>query len=88
MYESFFGLAHPPFSLTPDPRFLWMSDTHKEGLAVFVSIEYVVTIKASCQLTSGFVFRRQAFRFASRERTPQPAPFAQFGTGFLTEFEK
>lgn len=36
MYEAFFGLKEPPFSLTPDPRFLWLSDTHKEGLAALV----------------------------------------------------
>jgi len=33
MYESFFGLREPAFSLTPDPRFLWPSETHEEGLA-------------------------------------------------------
>jgi len=36
MYEAFFGLREPAFSLTPDPRFLWLSDTHKEGLAALV----------------------------------------------------
>ena len=36
MYEAFFGLKEQPFSLTPDPRFLWLSDTHKEGLAALV----------------------------------------------------
>ncbi len=36
MYESFFGLRELPFSLTPDPRFLWLSDTHEEGLATLV----------------------------------------------------
>jgi general secretion pathway protein A len=33
MYEPFFGLSEAPFSLTPDPRFLWPSETHQEGLA-------------------------------------------------------
>ena len=33
MYEFFFGLREPAFSLTPDPRFLWLSETHEEGLA-------------------------------------------------------
>jgi general secretion pathway protein A len=33
MYESFFGLREPAFALTPDPRFLWLSPTHEEGLA-------------------------------------------------------
>jgi general secretion pathway protein A len=32
MYEAFFGLREPAFSLTPDPRFLWPSETHEEGL--------------------------------------------------------
>ena len=36
MYESFFGFRELPFSLTPDPRFLWLSDTHEEGLAALV----------------------------------------------------
>ncbi len=36
MYESFFGLSEPPFSLSPDPRFLWRSDAHQEGLAVLL----------------------------------------------------
>ena len=36
MYESFFGLREPAFSLTPDPRFLWPSETHEEGLAALV----------------------------------------------------
>jgi general secretion pathway protein A len=33
MYESFFSLHEPAFSMTPDPRFLWLSETHEEGLA-------------------------------------------------------
>ena len=36
MYEEFFGLKESPFSLTPDPRFLWLSDTHQEGLAALI----------------------------------------------------
>jgi type II secretory pathway predicted ATPase ExeA len=31
MYESHFGLAEIPFRVTPDPRFLWWSDQHKEA---------------------------------------------------------
>ena len=33
MYESFFGLHEPAFSLNSDPRFLWLSETHEEGLS-------------------------------------------------------
>lgn len=33
MYESHFGLTEKPFSLTPNPRFLYLSRTHQEALA-------------------------------------------------------
>ncbi len=33
MYTNFFRLNEPPFSLTPDPRYLYMSERHREGLA-------------------------------------------------------
>ncbi|MFT4242391.1 MAG: AAA family ATPase, partial [Acidovorax sp.] len=33
MYAPFFGLAHPPFSIAPDPRYLFMSERHREALA-------------------------------------------------------
>jgi general secretion pathway protein A len=33
MYISYFGLTENPFSLTPDPRFLFMSQRHREALA-------------------------------------------------------
>lgn len=33
MYEAFFGLSERPFSKTPDPRFLYLSRTHREALA-------------------------------------------------------
>jgi general secretion pathway protein A len=33
MYTNFFRLKEPPFSLTPDPRYLYMSEQHREGLA-------------------------------------------------------
>ncbi|MDP1647908.1 MAG: AAA family ATPase [Rubrivivax sp.] len=33
MYVSFFGLQREPFSIAPDPRFLFMSERHREALA-------------------------------------------------------
>lgn len=33
MYAPFFGLEHPPFSIAPDPRYLFMSERHREALA-------------------------------------------------------
>ena len=36
MYLSHFALREPPFSITPDPRFLYMSARHREALAHLV----------------------------------------------------
>ncbi len=33
MYAPFFGLSKEPFSIAPDPRFLYMSEQHREALA-------------------------------------------------------
>ena len=33
MYTNYFGLNEAPFSIAPDPRFLFMSDQHREALA-------------------------------------------------------
>ena len=33
MYASYFGLKHEPFSIAPDPRYLFMSERHREALA-------------------------------------------------------
>ena len=33
MYTEYFGLREPPFSLTPDPHFLYLSARHREALA-------------------------------------------------------
>ncbi len=32
MYKSFFGFTEKPFSLTPDPRYLFLSSSHQEAL--------------------------------------------------------
>ena len=33
MYAPWFGLKEPPFSITPDPRYLYMTERHREALA-------------------------------------------------------
>ena len=33
MYKSFFGLTEKPFAITPDPRYLYLSERHAEALA-------------------------------------------------------
>ena len=39
MYLTFFGLREQPFGVTPDPRFLYLSEVHKEALA---SLSYAI----------------------------------------------
>lgn len=36
MYADYFGLAEPPFSIAPDPRYLFLSGQHREALAHLV----------------------------------------------------
>ena len=36
MYENYYGLKENPFKVTPDPRFLYLSNNHKEALAQLV----------------------------------------------------
>lgn len=33
MYNDFFGFRESPFTIAPDPRYLYLSERHKEGLA-------------------------------------------------------
>jgi len=50
MYESFYGLSEPAFALTPDPRFLWPSETHEEG---FATLYYGITRRKGFLLLTG-----------------------------------
>jgi general secretion pathway protein A len=34
MYHQYFGLNRSPFSIEPDPDFLWLGEKHQEGLSV------------------------------------------------------
>src|SRR5687768_5645782 len=33
LYQTHFGLTEAPFNITPDPSFLYLSESHREGLA-------------------------------------------------------
>ncbi len=52
MYEDFFGFQELPFSLSPDPRFLWLSETHQEALA---TLYYGITRRKGFILLTGEV---------------------------------
>ena len=50
MYEEFFGLKEKPFSITPDADFLYLSDHHREALAI---IEYGVFEQSGITVITG-----------------------------------
>jgi general secretion pathway protein A len=50
MYYEFYGLLRPPFNLTPDPQFLFLSSRHREALA---SLEYGVASRKGFTVLTG-----------------------------------
>ncbi len=50
MYESFYGLREKPFSLLPDPSFLYLSDKHRTALAL---LEYGLANQAGFSVVTG-----------------------------------
>ncbi len=50
MYEAFFGLREKPFTLLPDPGFLFLSDRHQEALTL---LEYGLANQAGFIVLSG-----------------------------------
>jgi len=50
MYEQYWGLNEPPFTLTPDPRFLYMSRAHEDALMM---LHYAITRNKGAAMLSG-----------------------------------
>lgn len=50
MYESFYGFRERPFDLTPNPRFLVMTDVHREALS---NLEYGIASRTGITLLVG-----------------------------------
>ncbi|GMV35985.1 MAG: hypothetical protein AMXMBFR61_04930 [Fimbriimonadales bacterium] len=50
MYEQYWGLLEPPFSLTPDPRFLYLSRKHEDALMM---LHYAITRNKGAGLLTG-----------------------------------
>lgn len=50
MYESYWGLNEPPFTLTPDPRFLYMSRAHEDALMM---LHYAITRNKGAAMLAG-----------------------------------
>ncbi len=52
MYNDYFGFRETPFSIAPDPRYLFMTDQHREALAHLV---YGLNSDGGCILLTGEV---------------------------------
>lgn len=52
MYTSYFGLAEPPFAISPNPRYLYLSEHHREALAHLI---YGITSDGCMILLTGDV---------------------------------
>jgi general secretion pathway protein A len=50
MYEAYWGLNEPPFSLTPDPRFLYLSRGHEDALMM---LHYAITRNKGAAMLAG-----------------------------------
>jgi len=50
MYEAFYGFSEKPFALTPDPRFLYLSDMHRTAYSL---LEYSLLNQAGFVVISG-----------------------------------
>ncbi|MCC6681833.1 MAG: AAA family ATPase [Phycisphaeraceae bacterium] len=52
MYEEFYNFAVTPFENTPDPRFFFASEQHREALA---AIEYTIRMRKGIVLVTGVI---------------------------------
>jgi general secretion pathway protein A len=50
MYQDFYGLKEPPFELTPNPRFLFMTPRHQEAMS---NLEYGLSTSKSVTVMIG-----------------------------------
>jgi general secretion pathway protein A len=50
MYERFYGLRERPFDLTPNPRYLLLTDTHREALG---NLEYGISARKGITVLTG-----------------------------------
>jgi general secretion pathway protein A len=74
MYLAFFGLAEKPFSITPDPRYLYLSARHADALAHLV---YGITEAGGfVQLTGEVGTGKTTIIRSLLSRTPQNAEIA------------
>ena len=59
MYEEFYHLTEKPFTLTPDPSFLYLGKSHRRAMNI---LEYGVESDAGITVISGRRFPRPRFQ--------------------------
>ena len=74
MYESFFGLVERPFDLTPNPRYLVMTDAHREALS---NLEYAIASRKGVTLLLGEAGRCDVGRQIERQPVLRREPGAE-----------
>ena len=52
LYQTHFGLSQAPFNITPDPSFLYLSESHREGLA---QLSYGIRVRKGFVVLTGEV---------------------------------
>ena len=84
MYAAHFGLTERPFSLAPDPRYLFLSDGHREALAHLV---YGLEGGGFVQLTGGVGTGKTTVCRALLDQLPPEVDVAMIFTPRLTAVE-
>lgn len=78
MYESHFGFSEKPFSLIPDPEYLYLSKKHKAGLAM---LEYGLHEQSGITVITGDVGAGKTTLIRYLLRT---IDYSQLTVGFIT----
>jgi len=96
MYAPFFGLKQAPFSIAPDPRYLFMSERHREALAhllfgldggggfVLLTGEIGAGKTTVCRCFLEQIPARSARSSARRTRAPWPRPTSCVSSPMIT----
>nr|HDN01147.1 AAA family ATPase [Deltaproteobacteria bacterium] len=85
MYLSYYGLNEHPFSISPDPNFLYLSDIHREGLA---NLTYGIAQRKGFVLITGDVGTgKTTLIYALLAQVPQKVRVAFISSPTLTREE-
>jgi len=85
MYAEHFDLHSPPFENTPDPRFFFASEQHREALA---AIEYTIRMRKGFVLVTGEIGSgKTTVGWTMRQRCQDSATIVQLTHGQQTRIE-